>query len=178
MSTSLSALRTRKSLHVCNVVAFWCRMSQSTPFLLIISITTVCCLWHLCSIISTFRTKLGKLHHEANPAGHGSFLPIQGYSSFLKYFQISFLGGHRRHFPGWTDSVPRSRGMSESIQPSSASMRQGLEQNRTEHTMLASSSVYLLLSQEPVLITRTVWCFRVLPVLFQPWLPLFHELVS
>lgn len=154
MNTSLLALRTQKSLHVCNAFAFRCRTSWSTPFLPIIPITTPCCLWHLCSTISAFRKELGELHREAHPPVRGSFPLIQGCPSSFRYFQISFLGGHRRRFPGWTDSVPRSRGMSESIQPSSASRTYDKVWSKSTKTCWDDVSVYLLLSQEPVLPTQ------------------------
>lgn len=52
-------------------------------------------------------------------------------------------------------------------------MRQALKQNHTEHSVLGWSRVFLLLSQEPVLTTGTVQCFRVLPFLFPALAPSF-----
>lgn len=118
---------------------------------------------------------LGELHDEANPPGHGSLHLIQGCSFSLWYFQVSFLGGHGRHFPGWTDSVPRSRGMSESTQPSSASRMYCKIWSRCTQTCWEDTVCTCCWAKS--LCSPHKQCFRVLPFLFQPWPPLlFHEL--
>lgn len=171
MNTSQLALRTQKSLHVCNAFAFWCRTSRSTPFLPIIPITTPCCLWHLCFTISAFRKELGELHREAHPPVRGSFPLIQGYFSFFRCFQISFLGGHLGDVS--LGELTQFQGAEGCLRASSPAVHPGhttrSEAEAQRHAGMVS--VYTCCWAKSLCSPHNQ-SFRVLPFLFQPW-PLF-----